>query len=517
MAASDGKIRRTIYLQDECAANLHAIARRTGTTIPQIITATAAIFLHRLIGETDLIIGLAAAARTRVSRRIPGMLANVLPLRLALHPGLSVSEVVGRTALQMRRGLRRQRFPFGDLRRDARALEDGRPVFALAVNIMPFDYSFRFADCEAIANNLSLGPVDDLAISVYDRSDGGPIRIDFDANPVRYEEADLADYQDRFLRLLAAAADPERPIGALDILSADERRTLLRDWNATARAIPAASLPELVAAQAARSAGRGGGGGRGGEPQLWRTRGARQPAGASSAAAGRRPGNGGRPVRRPLAGHGGWPARHSQGGRRLSAARPGLSARAARLHARRCARRVLVSEAALADVLPPEHAAASVLLDADAPAIAACPATPPPLALDPHHPAYVIYTSGSTGTPKGVVVTHAGIPSLVAAQVERFGITSESRVLQFASLSFDAAVSEIATVLASGAALVLLPAERSDDGAGAADQRTGRHACDPAAGAAGGAVGGAAASDIGRRRRGLPGGVWLGAGRRAGG
>ncbi|MFY9735644.1 MAG: amino acid adenylation domain-containing protein, partial [Rhodoplanes sp.] len=124
---------------------------------------------------------------------------------------------------------------------------------------------------------------------------------------------------------------------------------------------------------------------------------------------------------------------------------------------------VLVTEEALLDVLPPDLAGIRVLLDADAPAIAACPATPPPLALDPHHPAYVIYTSGSTGTPKGVVVTHAGIPSLVAAQVERFGITSESRVLQFASPSFDAAVSEIATVLASGAALVLLPAERSDD------------------------------------------------------
>ncbi len=340
LPASDGKIRRTIYLQDECAANLHAIARRTGSTIPQIIAATAAIFLHRLIGETDLIIGLAAAARTRVSRRIPGMLANVLPLRMALHPGLSVAEAVQRTALQMRRGLRRQRFPFGDLRRDARALEDGRPVFALAVNIMPFDYSFRFADCAAVANNLSLGPVDDLALSVYDRSDGGPIRIDFDANPARYGEADLAGCQERFLRLLeAAVADPERPIGALDILGPDERRTLLHAWNDTARAVPALSLPELVAAQAARSPGRDRGGGRGRDAHLWRARGARQSARASSARARRRPGDGGRPVRRPLAGDGDGPARHSPGGRGLSAARSVLPARAARLHARRCARR----------------------------------------------------------------------------------------------------------------------------------------------------------------------------------
>ncbi|MDX3228711.1 AMP-binding protein, partial [Streptomyces sp. ME19-01-6] len=38
--------------------------------------------------------------------------------------------------------------------------------------------------------------------------------------------------------------------------------------------------------------------------------------------------------------------------------------------------------------------------------------------------AYVIYTSGSTGRPKGVAVTHAGLASLLAAQVERLGVTS---------------------------------------------------------------------------------------------
>ncbi|SDH29174.1 non-ribosomal peptide synthetase [Chitinophaga filiformis] len=71
--------------------------------------------------------------------------------------------------------------------------------------------------------------------------------------------------------------------------------------------------------------------------------------------------------------------------------------------------------------------------------------------------AYIIYTSATTGQSKGVMVVHQGLQNLVANNKYSFNISAEDRVLQFATLSFDASVFEVFTALLTGAALYIVP------------------------------------------------------------
>jgi mycobactin peptide synthetase MbtE len=78
--------------------------------------------------------------------------------------------------------------------------------------------------------------------------------------------------------------------------------------------------------------------------------------------------------------------------------------------------------------------------------------------LFPLHPdqlAYVIYTSGSTGQPKGVAVSHRAISDHMLGFIAECSMTAEDRMLQSASVSFDASLSDIFLTLSLGAQLIV--------------------------------------------------------------
>ncbi|MCW5315483.1 amino acid adenylation domain-containing protein [Nostoc sp. KVJ3] len=115
---------------------------------------------------------------------------------------------------------------------------------------------------------------------------------------------------------------------------------------------------------------------------------------------------------------------------------------------------VLLTQQQLIDRLP-KHQAKLVFLDELWSQIAQNNQDNPSSGVKAFHLANVIYTSGSTGKPKGVMVEHKGLSNLAQAQIQTFGVGSNSRILQFASFSFDASIWEVVMALMSGGTLYL--------------------------------------------------------------
>ena len=71
-------------------------------------------------------------------------------------------------------------------------------------------------------------------------------------------------------------------------------------------------------------------------------------------------------------------------------------------------------------------------------------------------PAYIIYTSGSTGWPKGVIISHDALTDYIQTFKNYFELTSNDRIVQQSSLSFDLCIEEIFPALTVGAQLLIV-------------------------------------------------------------
>ncbi|WP_051735487.1 non-ribosomal peptide synthetase [Streptomyces sp. NRRL B-3229] len=120
---------------------------------------------------------------------------------------------------------------------------------------------------------------------------------------------------------------------------------------------------------------------------------------------------------------------------------------------------LLITHSALPEL---EFTGTRVLVDADAPAIAARQVSTPETAVRPDNLMYVIYTSGSTGLPKGVGLTHGNVVRLYPGMGESFaGFSSDDVWMLLHSYAFDVSVWEMWGALLHGGRLVVVPPDVS--------------------------------------------------------
>ncbi|MEV4567554.1 amino acid adenylation domain-containing protein [Nonomuraea sp. NPDC049419] len=448
----------TVDIPADLHARLVEIARAEGATTFMVLQAGLAVLLSRLGAGIDIPIGTPVAGRLDAAlENLVGFFVNTLVLRTDLSGDPSFGELLGRVSKAGWEALSHQDVPFERLVEELapnRSLSR-HPLFQVMLTL---DTATEGPDDGDGVPTAAPAAKFDLEISVTETVDaaGRPagIRGSLLASADLFDAPTAAALAARWTRVLRqVAADPRTRTGAVDLLDDDERR-LLATWNDTSLPVPRTTVPELFAAQAART-----------PDAVAVVCGGAQVSYAELDARANR-------LAHFLAERGVGPetlvAVALERGIELIVALLAVSKAGGAylpIDASYPAERVafMLQDAAPVLVLTTAKeertgATPRVLLDdpATAAAVAAMPAQPPACAPTPAHPAYVIYTSGSTGRPKGVVVEHRSVGNLLSWAAAEFGGEQFSRVLASTSLNFDVSVFEIFGPLMSGGSIEIV-------------------------------------------------------------
>ena len=447
-------------------ARLLEVAKSRGCTLYMVLQAGLAALLTRLGVGTDIPIGSAVAGRSdEALNDLVGFFVNTLVLRTDTSGDPTFTELLDRVRESDLAAYAHQDLPFErlvEILNPPRSLAR-HPLFQVMLVLQNHTQTSDLA-FESEQQILLSRSRTDLSLSVGEVGGGvvpGGLAGVLEYATDLFDRATAEGLSQRLARILGVLArDPGTRISQADILDPRERRRVLVEWNDTDREVPAASLPELFEAQVGLVPDN--------VAVIFED--TELTYAELNARANR--------LAHHLIDHGIGPEdvvglAVPRSAQMVVALLGVLKAGAAYLPvdteypAERIA--FMLGDAAPVCVITTTGAVSGLaegteVLLLDDPAVEEVLAgqadTDPgdgdrtgPLSLA--NPAYVIYTSGSTGRPKGVTVTHQGIASLVANQAARYDVKPDSRILQFASPSFDVTVSEYCLSLLFGACLLI--------------------------------------------------------------
>nr|BBH87140.1 non-ribosomal peptide synthetase [Thermosporothrix sp. COM3] len=428
---------------------LQALSEREGMTLFMTLLAAFQMLLAHYSNQTDIAVGIPVTNRTRVElENIIGFFVNTLVIRSKLTPEQTLQQVLRQVRNTLLDAYEHQDVPFEKVV-DALDLERD-PSRSPLIQVM-FIYHNTIKGAERLGDlavtSLKQEHVSakfDLALAVEERLDGLHCLLEYNTDLFKAET--IRSFLQHWQTLLEhIAADPTQHVHSLTVLPEEERQRLLFEWNDTdTENAPRKTFPALFIEQAEQ-----------------------------------------RPDQIALTYHE-HQLTYDELHRRSNQLAHYLRAKGVGpdVLVGICTERSVESFIALFGVLkaggayvpldpayPPERLAfmlqdanihllltqshismksASVerlCLDTEWSRVARMPTTTPDVPMHLDHIAYMIYTSGSTGTPKGVQVTHRGIGNLAYSYSTLFSVNEQSRILQFASLSFDASVVDIMALL----------------------------------------------------------------------
>ncbi|MFD3457918.1 amino acid adenylation domain-containing protein [Streptomyces sp. NPDC058691] len=478
-----------VQVPAEVHARMVELARERGVTMFMLLQAAVAVLLSRLGAGEDIPIGSPVAGRTdEALEELVGFFVNTLVLRTDLSGDPTFGELLGRVRERGLDAFAHQDVPFERLVEELAPTRSTarHPLFQVILALQNAAAAHVELPGLRIAEYPGGEPAAkfDLDLQFFEQfgADGAPAGLDGEivfATDL-FDRTTVDMIGERLVRVLdAVTANPALPVSRVEVLDADELHRVLVEWNDTARDVPATALPELFAAQVARTP----------DAVAVVFEGAELTYAELDGRANR--------LARLLVERGVGPERFvavalprsaelvvallavvKAGGAYLPVD-PGYPVERIAHMLTDAAPALVLTTADVEPVLAVEDPASILVLDARETVAALGRLSPMPVVdaerqspLLPRHPAYVIYTSGSTGRPKGVVVPHAGLVNFLTDMRERFPLTAADRWVAVTTVSFDIAALELYLSLTSGACVELASRDTVVDPAGLSELLT---------------------------------------------
>ena len=446
-------------LNNHLVIRLRELVRKESTTLFSLLLTAFQVWLFRITGQSDLVIGTPLARRERPEvQPLIGYFLNTLPIRSQLDANWKFHEVLQRTIQTLHEAYFHADFPFAEMielaAKERKSLR--QPIYQVMFVLLEEGLgNVQLGEAQAIPVFLHTGTSkNDLMLDIQAFGDEWVCRFEYATD--RFDASTIERLAETFVVLLEGlVANPEIGIDRLPLLTERQEDQVLIEWNQTRTNYPfEKTVHELFEAQVQR------------QPD------ALAMVFGSQSITYRQLNCVANQLAQDLRNRGVGPdvlvGLHADrslevlvgllgilkaGGAYLPLD-PAYPSERLRVILQDSQVRFIVSQPRLADQLP-ACGAEVIPLQPDVGTVD--PGIRNPVnSSNKTHLAYVLYTSGSTGRPKGVAMEHGALTNLICWQNSQSSLGSGSRTLQFASLGFDVSFQEIFSTWCSGGTLVLV-------------------------------------------------------------
>ncbi|WHX45296.1 amino acid adenylation domain-containing protein [Bacillus pumilus] len=244
-----------IVLEDTLIRRLQALSKQQGTTLFMTMLSAYYVLLHKLSGQTDIIIGSPIAGRgAKQSEKLVGMFVNTLALRQDISTADTFADVMENVKEMTLKAFEHQRYPFDKLVDDLSLDRDlsRSPIFQVAMGYVTdsLHVNLKGLTSEHVMVHHTVSKFD-LTLHVFEQGDQLSIHVEY--NTDLFDQETIHRYMNYYLHLLdGMTAQPERTFSNYCLMDKAEQAAMIIGKNQTATPYPKRTIQELFEEQVQR-------------------------------------------------------------------------------------------------------------------------------------------------------------------------------------------------------------------------------------------------------------------------